>query len=264
MLPCVYAFMNGKSEEDYKRVIGYVKQAATKLGIRLNPKTIMTDFELAAINAFKYEFPGATNKGCFFHFNQCLYRKVCEVGLKTDYSESDTVNLLVRLSMILPLVPLNEISEAYYIVTEYKPEVFCPKIEKFMDYVFTQWVGDVSMEINNVYEHELWNHHGSKVRTNNHIEGFHSKLNKLVKAAKPHIFKMVNVIKRQEDLTSVKYIQLQKRTRPQSNTEQLKNVKIQALKDKYELDEDYDLVDYMLDLSKFCKNFDRKKTKEST
>ncbi|CAG8856228.1 36174_t:CDS:1, partial [Gigaspora margarita] len=38
--------------------------------ILLRPTTILTDFELVAINASHSEFPSVHNKGCFFHLGQ--------------------------------------------------------------------------------------------------------------------------------------------------------------------------------------------------
>jgi hypothetical protein len=70
---------------------------------------------------------------------------------------------------------------------------------------------------------------------------------------------MVNVIKRQDDITSAKFLKLKLKAKRQCNSEEVKNTKIQAFADKFNLDDQYDLVDYMLDLSSFCKNFSTKK-----
>lgn len=37
-------------------------------GSPLNPNTLMTDFDVGAINSY----PDAIQRGCFFHFSQCL------------------------------------------------------------------------------------------------------------------------------------------------------------------------------------------------
>lgn len=87
-----------------------------------------------------------------------------------------------------------------------KPEENNDKLEAYLDYILCTWVGDPDQDKENLFEHELWNHYQSEVRTNNHLEGFHSKLKKLVKAPKPHIYKMINVIKKREDIVCIKYI----------------------------------------------------------
>lgn len=45
----------------------------------LSPKLIMSDFEMASINAFKEVFPNLKQKGCNFHFSQCIWRKIQEI-----------------------------------------------------------------------------------------------------------------------------------------------------------------------------------------
>ena len=50
---------------------------------RLMPRFVLTDFEQAAINAFKWAFPGIKTKGCHFHYCQALWKKMVEYGMKT-------------------------------------------------------------------------------------------------------------------------------------------------------------------------------------
>jgi hypothetical protein len=72
VLPSIYILMPNRREETYDRVFTAIKN----LQPNLNPVSVMTDFELAAINAFKSSFPNSNARGCFFHFSQCLWRKI--------------------------------------------------------------------------------------------------------------------------------------------------------------------------------------------
>ena len=74
---------------------------------------IMTDFEKAAIGAFEFCFPNVVTKGCYFHFNQALYRKCCELGLKRKYHKDEEFRTWVKMMMALPLVPMDQIEAAY-------------------------------------------------------------------------------------------------------------------------------------------------------
>ena len=46
-------------------------------------------------------------------------------------------------------------------------------------------------------------------RTNNHVEGFHSKFNKELGAAHPHIYKLIAKFKNYEKLVKVKFLRMQ-------------------------------------------------------
>ena len=70
--PCIYFLLPNKTAETYTRMLEILKM----LHPGLNPSTILLDFELAAINAFKNEFPLSKVSGCFFHLNQSVMRKV--------------------------------------------------------------------------------------------------------------------------------------------------------------------------------------------
>ena len=86
MIPACYVLMSHKTEQSYCRVIAELKEAAFTLNLVLNPEIILSDIELAEIQAFKFHFPNFKMLGCFFHFGQCLFKKLVEVGLKHEYS----------------------------------------------------------------------------------------------------------------------------------------------------------------------------------
>jgi hypothetical protein len=60
------------------------------------------------------------------------------------------------------------------------------------------------------FEILLWNHYDTVgPRTNNHVEGFHSKLNKVCQEAHPNIWKSIGIIKDIETEKSINYKHLQ-------------------------------------------------------
>ena len=66
ILPLVYSLITSKSEEIYKNLFEELIEFAAENNITLQPSTILTDFELASINASRQIFPNVENKGCFF------------------------------------------------------------------------------------------------------------------------------------------------------------------------------------------------------
>ncbi|RWS19276.1 uncharacterized protein B4U80_09559, partial [Leptotrombidium deliense] len=72
VVPAVYALLPNQLESTYDMLLAALKAKAPSL----NPSTILTDFEIAAQNAFRSFFPNTTIRGCFFHFSQAIYRKI--------------------------------------------------------------------------------------------------------------------------------------------------------------------------------------------
>ena len=83
MVPCCYALMNIRRKKDYNIIFKALKKETKNMNLSLDPKYIMTGFEVAAINSFKFCFPGIKSKGCLFHFCQSLMQKFNALGLKT-------------------------------------------------------------------------------------------------------------------------------------------------------------------------------------
>jgi hypothetical protein len=87
MLPCVYVLLQNKETNTYKEVLGAIKDIATEKGYHLNPETILTDFECAAQQAYRYHWTGITIKGCYFHFKQAILRHI--QSLKESMKQDD-------------------------------------------------------------------------------------------------------------------------------------------------------------------------------
>jgi hypothetical protein len=52
-----------------------------------SPKIIKVDFEAAVISAINKVFPDSVITGCNFHFNQCLWRQIQNIGLTAECKE---------------------------------------------------------------------------------------------------------------------------------------------------------------------------------
>ncbi|KRZ83135.1 hypothetical protein T08_5119, partial [Trichinella sp. T8] len=57
--------------------------------VKLNPESIIHDFETALIPAIQGYFLNTQVQGCYFHFCQAVHRKVGELGLKTRYRQHE-------------------------------------------------------------------------------------------------------------------------------------------------------------------------------
>ena len=96
ILPLLYALMSSKSEELYRRLFRELNDLAFDLNLDLRPEFVLTDFELASMNAIRYEFPGVQNKGCLFHLAQSTFRKIQQSQLAARYGNDANFSLMMR------------------------------------------------------------------------------------------------------------------------------------------------------------------------
>jgi hypothetical protein len=99
--------LKDKLQNTYIELFNELKQ---KSPFKLNLKLIVSDFELAAINATKVCFPGITIKGCHFHFNQCIKKNIKSHHLEIEYQKNDVLHEWLKALMIFPLIPTAKIS----------------------------------------------------------------------------------------------------------------------------------------------------------
>ncbi|CAF0719086.1 unnamed protein product [Brachionus calyciflorus] len=204
MIPCVFILMNRRRTCDYNFILEAIIKEATKLGLVLDPKKIMTELEFAAINAFKAKFPHAQNKACLFHFAQALFKHFTAPGFfKTEYNNDPKINSWFRRLFCLSLVPVDQITEVWIKILNDKP-IFIEtnknkKIDEFLEY-FVDTYFEGKFDIN------LWNHFDTEgPRTNNDIEGYNLKLKNHVSRAHLDIYKSFQVFQTQEHAAFVKY-----------------------------------------------------------
>lgn len=76
IVPTVYALLPKKTEATYITLL----EKLNEFNPNLKPKSIMLDFEQAAINAFKKVFQNISVRVCFFHLSQCVWRKIQSAG----------------------------------------------------------------------------------------------------------------------------------------------------------------------------------------
>ncbi len=105
ILPLVYSLITSKSKEIYKNLFEELIDFAAENDLTLQPSIILTDFELASINAFHYVFPNVENKGYFFYLGQSGWRKIQSYALATRYSNDEQFSLMLRYLFALAFLP---------------------------------------------------------------------------------------------------------------------------------------------------------------
>uniref|UniRef100_A0A915EAN9 Endonuclease n=1 Tax=Ditylenchus dipsaci TaxID=166011 RepID=A0A915EAN9_9BILA len=82
-VPCIHGLLPKKSSGTYNRFFAVLKQSVPHSQVRHSH----VDYERSLMNSFNNAFPVVDLHGCFFHFAQCLSRKVQKFGLIRHYKE---------------------------------------------------------------------------------------------------------------------------------------------------------------------------------
>ena len=99
----------------------------------------------------------------------------------------------------------------------------------------------------------LWDRYSS--RTNNLSETYNHKINGQVISSKSNVFKVLDVVQKQEALTSVTFERVNLgKVKKSTNAQQVKDASIALLKQKYKNNE-LEVMDYLIKISSFVKNY---------
>ncbi|GBN13774.1 hypothetical protein AVEN_258100-1 [Araneus ventricosus] len=134
------------------------------------------DFEVAAIKEVQRHFPSVNILGCNFHFNQCLWRQVQNLGLVPDYKDDEEIRLHVRVCAALAYLPESDMDEVWLCIQGTSPQH--AKLQEFFDYFVKEWLE------NSIITTSKWNCHKQQHRTSNTIGGWHNKFQTIL--SKPH------------------------------------------------------------------------------
>ena len=218
--PVVYAFLPAKSRATYERMFTLIQDKADSTQLNL---TVVADFELAIKQAIQLDFPTASFKGCYYHFCQALMRKIQEIGLQIQYqNNTDGLKSFVRKIAALSFVPVRFVRLAWQGIKAIIPQV--PRIEDFISYFETYWlVGMFHLPEWNVYDTD-------GPRTNNHLEGWHNRLKRVVGKSHPNIYECVEVFQKEQGSTEISLIKLAPGARPPNRRKAIeKDKKIEEL-----------------------------------
>ena len=174
----LYCFLPGKSRSIYLKALEFLILKAGQLGFNINPNEILTDFEIAIIQAIQLVFPSTTVKGCYFHFTQAINRKINTMGLRTLYKQDAVMNQFIRKTAALAFIPADLVFFGWNKVKTMAP--IRPEIHEFMNYFEDTWlVGQFSPVLWNVF-----NQNAHNPRTNSHVEGWHNKLKRIARTSR--------------------------------------------------------------------------------
>ena len=126
------------------------------------------DYEKAIWNAARATWENVTLRGCWFHFNQCIYKKVSDLKLDKSYLTHEPTRKMVRRLMTLPLMDHANIGILFELLKEkYHEQINDPNSTKVRDlfaYFEKQWIQGTN------FSPEEYSCFMKIIRTNNQIE----------------------------------------------------------------------------------------------
>ena len=182
VFPVAFALLPDKSAETYRQLFRCLRDENGWM-----PISITVDFEASCYVALRNIFPDAEIKGCYFHFKQCLWRKVQELGLATLYQHDEDIHIHIGMCAALSLIPVNRIDDGWISIQETTP--LLAQLRRFYDYFVDQWLDST------MFNREMWNVETEVHRTNNQLEGWNHKLNMRVGCVNPSFKKLIVVLK---------------------------------------------------------------------
>lgn len=163
--PLVYALTCNRKRSTYDEIWDKLLEIQPDI----NPKYVMTDFELASIGAFKKKFPNSTQRCCAFHLGKSIFKHIVNAGLKQIYSEDANFAWHMKFLYALAFVPTEKVITAFELITalpffeydENKPH--CVQIQAVVDYFESTYigrcVGSQGTRRSALFPIELWNMH---------------------------------------------------------------------------------------------------------
>ena len=111
MIPVgAYALLLNKTEATYDEFL----QQIQVLTNNSDPLSIMTDFELAAINSVNTTYPNSDPSGCLFHLSKNIYNRVQEEGIHVPYNNNvNDLQTNLRMLAALAFVPENDVEQSF-------------------------------------------------------------------------------------------------------------------------------------------------------
>ena len=176
-IPVAFVVMSRRRKEDYRKVFLALKGLVTD--IRGSPKVVsmMLDFEAAMWSSLREmmacnEFKQVELRGCLFHFNQAIFRKILSFkGLKRQYHKDSGTQRLCRHLMSLPMIPKELIMAEFIRIEKELQDSVVPGLCELATYMRSTWIEG------RMWTPSDWCQHGQQIRTNNDVEGYHNGLN---------------------------------------------------------------------------------------
>ena len=111
-VPCFIRLNAAQKSRGCEELLGAIDQRLTVMNVQADPEVIVTDFEVAAMQAVRAMFDvGLTTQGCFLHLTQSTWRKLQELGLAVTYKTDDAFRHFCGMLNGLAFLPVHDVKD---------------------------------------------------------------------------------------------------------------------------------------------------------
>ena len=195
VIPMVTALMTNRTIGHYRQVLQRIKRSVRRVTRHdWEPTAVVMDFEQALLSAVETELPNTVAEGCYFHFNQSLWRHIQELGLAREYRHDERLQQLLRKVMSIGFLPTALVRNNFQLLRYTRQTRRLIRryavLNDFFDYVYNPYIdGNFRIPLWNVYEKNM------DCRTNNNAESFHRAWNNRVGVRHPNIWIYIRHLK---------------------------------------------------------------------
>ena len=253
VVPLVTALMIHRTIGHYREVFQVLKRKVTRVTRQQwDPAAALMDFEHALIIAVETELPTTRVEGCYFHFNQSLWRHIQELGLSRGYRDDERLRHVLRKVMAIGFLPTPLVRNNFALLRNARRTRRLIQnyatLNEFFAYVQNTYIdGNFRIPIWNVYDKNM------DCRTNNNVESFHRAWNNRVGVRHPNFWIYVRHLKDMQASTESSIAAMRRGglpTRRARRWRQLEN-RLVVLKDEYDqgvrpLDDYWDAISHLV------------------
>ena len=207
-IPVVHVLMTGRSEMHYGVLFNLINAFFDVKNI----KDIFVDFEKSLSNALLQWKPDINIHKCFFHYTQCLWRR-----MKSIYSNPE-IGVGKLLLKILKQLPFHDYTLRCIVIIKIR-EMNHLEINQMLEYYVCNWIN----------EYFALDYCPDEPLTNNGCESFHSQLSAMMCAKTPSIELLSNTLFTLFEDRVAKRATAQMPTSPDRPVKNFKPIKIDEL-----------------------------------
>ena len=174
-VPIAYVLMQGKAQSAYKAVFQKIKDMVEEDG-PMEVEMFVVDYEKAIWNALRAVWVNADVRGCWFYFNQCIYKYFLTLKMGSAVFTQFPVHKMLRRLMTLPLIDKDNIPIVFAKLKErYAAQINDPTfdgVKLLFEYFEKQWIRGTGTG----FVPEDYSCFGRRIRTTNIVESWNGEI----------------------------------------------------------------------------------------